>query len=116
MIRYLKYLFYAALAVVLITLALANRAFVEVRLLPAKMEGLFGFSWSADMPLFIVIFGALIAGILVGFTVEWFREHRHRSEAATHRRERKKLEREVSRLKVDEAKGDDVLALLDTPR
>lgn len=114
--RYLKYAFLAILALVLTTLALANRAPVEIRLLPDELAGLFGFNLQASLPLFLIILGGLVAGILVGFVWEWFREHKHRTEASAQRREREKLEREVRRMKEKEPKSetDEVLALLET--
>jgi len=66
--------------------------------------------------LFIVIFGAIISGLFIGFVWEYMREYKHRAAASQHRREKNQLAREVSKLKVDKAKseGDEVLALLDT--
>jgi uncharacterized integral membrane protein len=114
--RYLKYAFLVLLALVLTTLALANRAPVEIRLLPDELAALFGFNFSASLPLFLIILASLIAGILVGFVWEWFREHKHRAEATTQKREKDKLEREVKRLKEKEPQSetDEVLALLET--
>lgn len=112
--RYIRYAFLAAIAVVLITVALANRGFVTLHLLPEELSGFLGYSWTLSLPLFIVIFIGVIAGILIGFVWEWLREHRQRAEAAAHKRERDRLAREVERLKGPRAeKSDDVLALLD---
>lgn len=112
--RYLRYAFLAALGVVLITVALANRDPVTLHLLPQELAGFLGFSWAISLPLFIVIFLGIIAGIFIGFVWEWLREYRHRAEAARSRRERDQLAREVERLKgPSEGKGDDVLALID---
>ena len=113
--RALKYAFLALLAIVLTTLALANRGAVEVRLLPDELATLFGFNLAASLPLFLVILASLIAGILVGFVWEWFREHKHRAEATAQRREKDRLEREVKRLKEREPRTetDEVLALLE---
>lgn len=113
---YLRAGFLAILAIVLVTVALANRGPVTVSLLPGELSGLLGLSWTATLPFYLIIFVAIIAGILIGFIWEWLREHRYRSTAARERRERQRLEREVRDLKVDEAKGDDVLALLDAPK
>lgn len=114
--RYVKYAFLVVLAAVLTTLALANRAPVEIRLLPEDLATLFGFNAVAALPLFLIILASLIAGIFVGFVWEWFREHKHRAEATAQRREKDKLEREVRRLKEKEPKTetDEVLALLET--
>jgi uncharacterized integral membrane protein len=114
--RYVKYAFLVVLALVLTTLALANRGDVEIRLLPDELATLFGFNMAASLPLFLIILASLIAGILVGFVWEWFREHKHRAEATAQKREKDKLEREVRRLKEKEPKTetDEVLALLET--
>jgi len=113
--RYLKYAFLAALAIVLTTLALANENIVSIRLLPDELAALFGFNLEAQLPLFLIILASLIAGIFVGFVWEWFREMRHRSNASSYRREKEKLEREVEKLKKHEPRteADEVLALLE---
>lgn len=113
--RTIRYAFLAALAVVLITVALANRTVVTLALLPAELADVLNIGYSVSLPLFVVIFGAIIAGLLIGFVWEWMREYKHRSAASTHRREKEQLAREVSKLKVDKAKseGDEVLALLE---
>ena len=112
--RYIRYGFLAALAVVLITVALANRGTVTLNLLPDGLSGFLGFSWTVSLPLFVVIFGGIVAGILIGFFWEWLREYRQRSEAAAARRERDRLAREVEKLRgPSPEKGDDVLALIE---
>ncbi|SFJ94674.1 LapA family protein [Celeribacter neptunius] len=113
--RYIRYAFLAVLALVLVTVALANRDTVTLNLLPGELAVLSGVSLSLTLPLFVVIFGAIIAGLLIGFVWEWMREYKHRSAASVHKREKDKLAREVDKLKVDKAKneGDEVLALLE---
>ena len=117
MIRYLRYVFLFLLAVSLLTVAIANRAPVTLRALPDDMSVLLGFGGQIEVPLFLVIFGGIVAGVLIGFFWEWFREHKHRSAAAGKTREVSKLERELAVLR--DSKGtpqDDVLALLDRPK
>ena len=111
--RYIKYLFLAILGIALITLALANRGLVTLRALPEGLEGLLGFSGQVELPLFIVIFGGIVAGLLIGFVWEWLREHKHRATAARKIREVGQLEREMSRLKEKPEHKDDILALLE---
>jgi len=113
--RFLRLLFLGLLAICLLTVALANRAAVTVNLLPDEIASFAGFAPSISLPLFIVIFAGIVAGVVIGFVWEWFREHKHRAEAVTQRREREKLEREVSRLKpAGDRQTDDVLALLES--
>lgn len=115
--RYIRYAFLAALAVVLITVALANREPVTLHLLPAGLSGFLGFSWAVSLPLFIVIFGGIVAGVMIGFVWEWLREHKLRAKGKRAERAAVKLSQEVQNLKQKQAgPGDDVLALLDDGR
>lgn len=117
MIRYLRYVFLAALALGLLVVAQANRAPVSVRLLPEDLAALTGLSFGMQLPLFIVIFGGIVAGVLIGFVWEWFRERKHRSTASTKTREVTRLERELAVLRdTTSVPQDDVLALLDPPK
>jgi uncharacterized integral membrane protein len=113
-IRYLWYIFLALVAIVLVTVALANADLVTLRLLPAAMAGFLGFSWQITLPLFLVVFGGIAAGLLIGFVWEWRREHRYRVEMRAEKRERQRLEREVARTSpATGQRGEDVLALLE---
>jgi len=114
MVRSIRIIFLALLGLVLVTLALANRGVVTVRVLPDEVGGFFGLSASLDLPLYIVIYGGIIAGLLIGFVWEWIREARIRAEADRAKREVSKLESEVKALR-GRQKGspDEVLALLE---
>ena len=112
--RYLRYAVLAAIAICLVTVALANRGSVTLNLLPVEVSGLIGLpDFSITLPLFIVIFLGILAGVLLGFVWEWLREHKHRAEAVRQRREKEQLAGEVARMKSDKTQGDDVLALLE---
>ena len=115
--RYIRYAILAAIALVLIVVALANRASVTLNSLPdgmAQIPGMGALDYSVQVPLFVVIFGGVLAGLLLGFVWEWIREHKHRAEAARKQAEVKKLERELRRTKAQRDQGkDEVLALLD---
>ena len=112
--RYIRYAFLASLGVVLISVALANRGMVTLNLLPAPLGELLNFNFSVSLPLFIVIFIGIAAGLLIGFLWEYLREHKHRAAAGTAQRELKNSQREVRRLKGKANEGkDEVLALLD---
>jgi uncharacterized integral membrane protein len=115
--RYIRYAFLAALAVVLITVALANREAVTLHLLPEELSGFLGLSWQVSLPLFIVIFLGIIAGIMIGFVWEWMREYKMRAKGKRAERAAVKLSEEVQSLKQKHAKpGDDVLELLENGR
>jgi putative membrane protein len=115
MIRTLRLIFLGLLGLGLLTVALANRAVVPVRLLPEDLAALTGLTWAMELPLFLVIFGGIIVGVLIGFVWEWFREHGHRATASQKAREVARLERELAVLKdaTSVPPKDDVLALLD---
>jgi|LNFM01.1.fsa_nt_gb uncharacterized integral membrane protein len=117
MIRYLRYAFLIALALILLTVALANRAPVAVRLLPDDLAALTGLTWGIELPLFLIIFGGIVAGLLIGFVWEWFREMKHRTTASVKSREVARLERELAVLRDSTTvPQDDVLALLEQPK
>lgn len=117
MIRFLRYLLLVVLAILLVTVAIANRDPVTLRALPPDMGLFMGFTWSVQLPLFLVIFGSIGLGLLIGFFWEWARESKHRSTASTRAREVARLEREVTRLRATkEEPEDEVLALLENKR
>ena len=117
MIRSLRYLFLVALGLALLTVALANRAPVTLKALPEDLAAFTGFAWQIDLPLFMVIFGGIIAGLLIGFVWEWFREMKHRSTASRKTREVARLERELAVMRDSQSvPKDDILALLDKPK
>lgn len=112
--RYIRYLLIAIFALALVTVALANRHVVGVQLLPPELAGLSGLHASIELPMFLIILASIAAGFLVGYVWEWLREASQRSSAARTAREKRRLEREVTKLKGEKHKGkDDVLALLD---
>lgn len=116
MLRYLKLLFIAGTGLVLLTLALANRGSVPVRLLPEDLGGLTGLTHAWEVPLFLVILGSVALGVLIGFVWEWFREMRIRGDARAKSRDVARLERELAAVKGSQAPQDEVLALLENGR
>ena len=112
--RTIRYVFLAALGVVLATVAFANRDMVTLHLLPEEISGFLGFSWQVTLPLFIVIFLGIVAGVMIGFFWEWLRESKHRSKARRAEKAAVELSREVKALRRKKAEpGDDVLALIE---
>ncbi len=112
--RTVRYIFLVAIAVVLITIAMANRGPLTIRVLPESLEGILGLSWDVTLPTFAILLGAVLAGMLIGFVWEWLREHKYRANASQERKERERLEREVKKVAPAPEKGDDVLALLES--
>lgn len=115
MMAYLRYGFAALVALVFVTVALANRAIIEVKLLPDTLASLFGFNLSITLPLFLILGLSIGAGLLLGFVWEWFREHGYRAEAAQLRREKEAMSAELNRAKkvAPQMHKDDVLALVE---
>lgn len=115
MIRYLRYLFLIILAVIVITLALANREIVELKLLPVEISDVFGFADKFALPLYLVIFGGILFGLITGFIWEYFREYKYRSVVSKQDRKVVRLEREVDKLRDQTGqRKDDVLALIES--
>lgn len=112
--RYIRYAFLAGLGIILISMSLANRDMVTLKLVPDAVAELIGFNHGISLPLFVVILGGIVAGLIIGFFWEWLREHRLRREGNRKAREVQKLEQEVTRLKDEKHQGkDEVLAILD---
>jgi uncharacterized integral membrane protein len=115
--RYLRALLLVLLAVVLISVALANRTVVGLNLLPQDLSALLGINWGIEMPLFLVIFASIIAGLLIGFVWEWLREHKYRASASRASKTVTKLERELAAMQdARSLPTDDVLAILEKPK
>ena len=51
--RYIRYAILAVLAIVMVTIAIANRGPITLRLLPEELTGLLGLSWEITLPVFI---------------------------------------------------------------
>lgn len=112
--RYVRYSFIAIVGLVLLVAALANRSMVTLRAVPEELSDYLGWAPSYELPLFMVIFGGVVAGLLLGFVWEWLREHKHRAQAQRSKRDVQRLEREMKGLKTRANAGkDEVLALLD---
>ena len=112
--RYIRYAFLGALGIILISVSLANRGVVDLKLIPDAVAEVVGFNLGISLPLFVVVLGGIAAGLVIGFFWEWLREHKHRREAGRKTREVHTLEREVIRLKGEKHQGkDEVLAILD---
>ncbi len=109
--RTVKIVVLALILVALVVLALANRDPVTLHLLPADMARVMPLS--VQVPLFVVALCSVVVGMVIGYLIEWLREHKHRRRAAQKTREVQQLNVEVDRLRRNSGKPeDDVLALL----
>jgi len=112
--RYIRYAVLGTLGLLLVSVCIANRSVVALKLLPDAVSEFAGMNPSISLPLFVVVLGGLGVGLAIGFTWEWLREHKHRRAVSTQNREVKKLSREVKKLKQQKHEGkDEVLALLE---
>ena len=112
----IRYTFWAVVGLCLILIGLANRDIVTVRAMPEALGELLGLSPDIQLPMFIVIFLGVGAGLMIGFLWEWVREYRIRADARGKSREVESLRRELAQLRGatgGDAGGDDVLALLE---
>ncbi len=117
MMKYLRYLLLALVAICLVTFALANRALAPVQLLPDSLANLVGLLVFAQVPVWVILFVGLIAGLVLGFVWEWLRGHSHRVSARSSKRDVTRLEREMAVMKdATSTPQDDVLALLSKPK
>lgn len=112
--RTLKYLILAIIGLCLIIIGFANRGPVTLTLLPDELVPFAGVSLSVTLPIYMVVFGGIAIGLLIGFILEWIREHKHRAEATSQRREKAVLAKEVQKLKKTSGEDkDEVVALLE---
>lgn len=112
--RFIRLVFVILLAIVLIGIALANREMVSLSVLPANLGAYLGVDWVLTMPLFLLVFGAMLVGMVLGLIWEWLRESHLRAESKRRAFEISKLEREVGQIRQQHrAPKDDVLAILD---
>ncbi|WP_092363056.1 LapA family protein [Cribrihabitans marinus] len=112
--RYIRYALLGTIAIILISVSLANRQIVTLKLMPDTLAELLGFNFSLALPLFLVALGGVALGLVIGFIWEWVREHKHRKVATVKHREARQLKREVKKLQKQKHEGkDEVLALLD---
>jgi uncharacterized integral membrane protein len=112
----LRYAFWALVALCLIIIGLVNRDPVTLHAMPRPLAAFLGVPADLTLPLFVVIFLGVGAGLVIGFLWEWLREYHIRADARGKTREVETLRREVDRLRGAAAGAkseDDVLALLE---
>lgn len=74
------------LALIAVVIAIANRQIVLLSFDP--------FPWTVTLPLYLLLFAALLIGLIIGMAAEWWRGRRWRREARQRRREAQALTRE----------------------
>lgn len=96
----LKWLFLAPVAVLVILLAIANRAPTPVVFDPFLSQSP---ALTVHAPLFIVVFASVIAGVILGGAAAWMRQGRHRRTAreAQAKADRERLEADRLRAQIN---------------
>ena len=101
----------ALILVAIVVLAVANRGVVTLHLLPQGLDRVMravdrAAALRGDP-------GSIVVGMVLGYLLEWLREHKHRRRAAQKAQEAARLNREVAQLRKETGRPeDDVLALL----
>jgi uncharacterized integral membrane protein len=108
--RTIKLIILALILIAIVVLSLANRDSVVLKLLPEGMARIMPLS--IELPLFVVSLISILVGMVIGYLLEWLREHKHRKQASVKTREADQLARENERLRRKGKPEDDVLALI----
>ena len=93
------------LAVVIIAFAVANRQIVTVSLDPFSSEHP---ATSLNLPLFVLVIGLLIAGVLIGGAASWLRHGHLRRTARRFERDIRELRSELASLRHSPSSGASV--------
>jgi hypothetical protein len=93
--KFLEWIVLAPIAVSALLFAIANRSWVTVSLDPFSVVSP---AYAIDLPMFLVIFTALILGVIIGGISVWFGKMRW--QMAAHR-----AEKELARLKAENAEA-----------
>ncbi len=78
--RTIKLILLALILVAIVVLSLANRESVVLNLLPEGMSRIMPLS--LEVPLFVLSLVSILVGMVLGYLLEWFREHKHRKRAS----------------------------------
>jgi len=96
MIRFLKALLLLPVAVLVVLLAVANRAPVQLSLDPFSQEAP---EFATQAPLFAVIFASVMLGVVIGGIATWLAQGKHRRARRQYRREAQHLKLETERMR-----------------
>jgi uncharacterized integral membrane protein len=102
MIRFLKALILLPVAILIVLLAVANRAPVQLSLDPFSQDAP---EIATNLPLFAVIFASVMVGIVIGGTATWLSQGKHRRARRHYRREVGHLRTETERLRSQPSHG-----------
>ena len=93
MVRFLKLVLIAPIAILLLIFAFANRHFVTVSFDPFESGDIPAFAIQA--PLFVALIAAMMIGVVAGGVTTWFAQGKHRRAARQNRAEADKWRAEA---------------------
>jgi uncharacterized integral membrane protein len=93
--RYAKAVILVPIALLAIAFAIGNSGNVGISLDPFASDSP---AYTIQAPLFIVVFAALIVGVLVGGIATWIGQGRYRRATRLHRREAERLRADLDRM------------------
>lgn len=93
-VRFIKLLILVPVAVALVVLSVANRHSVTLALNPFRPDDQV---LSFSLPLFVLVFAALIVGVLIGSLVTWIAQGRYRKRARDEAHEARKWREEADK-------------------
>jgi uncharacterized integral membrane protein len=94
MVRFLKLLIIAPIAILFLIFAFANRQFVTVSFDPFASTD--NPAYSLDAPLFILLILSMMLGVLMGGVAVWFGQGKHRRAARAHRADAERLRADLT--------------------
>jgi uncharacterized integral membrane protein len=94
--RFLFLIIVVPVAIVAILLSVANRQSVLFSLDPFNTTAP---AWSVSLPLFVLLFAALGAGVVIGGGATWLRQGKWRKAARSERGQATRLKREADELR-----------------
>ena len=89
-----KVIILVPLALLAVAFAVGNRGNVSLSFDPFSDT-----PYTVDVPLFVVVFAALILGVLIGGIATWLGQGRHRKAARMHRRDVERLRSDLDRMR-----------------
>ncbi len=95
MMRFLKYLLLLPIVAAVVLVALGNRQIVTLHLHP--FQDIEQPEHTLDVPLYLVMLVAVMAGVVIGGFATWLEQGRHRAAARRARAEVRRLTAEIAR-------------------
>ena len=109
MVNFLKALILFPIAILVVLLAVANRGPVTLSLDPFSREAP---EIAFTVPLFALIFGAVMLGVILGGMAAWLAQGKHRRAERRYKREARRLRADTARPRPAQAAGGTALATI----